>query len=588
MTQSRILRLTLLVLLTPTWCLWAQESRQGAYSDILNVDVVNVDVVATDRGGEPLRGLTVKDFQVSVDKKKVKLTNFYAADGQGASQERLSVIVYIDNFNLRQGNRGPTLEALQGFLAEQVKAGHEAMVVSYDSGIRVRQELTDDVAALEAALSQLGGETGQASVSESLLRSTSDSVEDTLRLMGGNSRDQRLGTAALDGLLAQLRGYAEAVRQDVTTSVESLITFTNALAGIPGRKAVYYVSDGLPMRPLDRLMATIQTRLRGGGSFGDDQGAGSVTDFGPEAGAGTEGAANPSALSSDQIQPDRSTDMDVSRLVQVVEPFDTSARFQELTALANSNRVTFYTVKAPPGDASGANLVDTAKGSDAGRLSDLRESLELMASATGGLSFTSGTDVDRFLQESRGDFASYYSLGFEPRDKDTNAYHAIALKMKGKGRVRYRQGYIRKPFLTRLADRTVGALILGFEENLHGVEMEVDSEDRAEDGNYNVSVIVTFPIGKISLVESNGVHRASAKVAVALLTSQGHVAPVQHMEVPLQIPESDLATAREQLFGARVNLRMPEGEQKLAIGLWDENVSQGSFVSRELVVGTQQ
>ena len=40
-----------------------------------------------------------------------------------------------------------------------------------------------------------------------------------------------------------------------------------------------------------------------------------------------------------------------------------------------------------------------------------------------------------------------------------------------------------------------------------------------------------------------------------------------------------------QYYGARVNLRLPPGPQKVAIGLWDETAAIGSFISRSLDVG---
>ena len=43
----------------------------------VDVRVINVDVVVTDRKGNPVRGLTIDDFQVFENGRPVKLTNFY-------------------------------------------------------------------------------------------------------------------------------------------------------------------------------------------------------------------------------------------------------------------------------------------------------------------------------------------------------------------------------------------------------------------------------------------------------------------------------------------------------------------------------
>jgi hypothetical protein len=75
-------------------------------------------------------------------------------------------------------------------------------------------------------------------------------------------------------------------------------------------------------------------------------------------------------------------------------------------------------------------------------------------------------------------------------------------------------------------------------------------------------------------------------VAVVVLNSRGELSRPQFMELPLQIPAADLDAARQQYYGARVNLRLPPGPQKVAIGLWDETAAMGSFISQHLDIGS--
>jgi hypothetical protein len=46
-----------------------------------------------------------------------------------------------------------------------------------------------------------------------------------------------------------------------------------------------------------------------------------------------------------------------------------------------------------------------------------------------------------------------------------------------------------------------------------------------------------------------------------------------------------LESALDQHFGAKLNLKLPPGEQQVAIGLWDENGQKGSFVAHSFSVG---
>jgi hypothetical protein len=209
-----------------------------------------------------------------------------------------------------------------------------------------------------------------------------------------------------------------------------------------------------------------------------------------------------------------------------------------------------------------------------------------MADSTGGRAFLVGDDVAGFVGDALHDTSGYYSLGFTPHDKTEGKLHTIEVKAKGGVKLRHRSSYVTKTGLGRLADRAVGALTLGWVDNPHEVEIAVDKKNRAADGNWDVSLVVQFPIAKLELLAENGIHRAAGKVAVVVLNSRGELSRPQFMELPLQIPEADLAAARQQYYGARVNLRLPPGPQKVAIGLWDETAAIGSFISRDLDVGS--
>ncbi|HVR28505.1 MAG TPA: hypothetical protein VMS86_03130, partial [Thermoanaerobaculia bacterium] len=215
-----------------------------------------------------------------------------------------------------------------------------------------------------------------------------------------------------------------------------------------------------------------------------------------------------------------------------------------------------------------------------------QEGLLMLAGSTGGDALLTGTDVAGFVGQSLSGSAGYYSLGFAPRDRTEGAIHGIQVKAKGGVKLRHRSSYVTKTGLGRLADRAVGALTLGWVDNPHQLEIHLDKENRAEDGNWDVSLIVQFPIRVLELEAGEGVHRAVGKVAVVVLNSRGELSRPQFMDLPLQIPDAELETARGQHFGARVNLRLPPGPQQVAIGLWDEAAQSGSFISREIDVGS--
>jgi hypothetical protein len=115
----------------------------GDFFESIDVSVVNVDVYVTDKKGNRVNGLTRDDFEILEDKKPMAITNFYAVDegrpvptaeelanpappGPAAvpgmppeipEDQRLHLVVYIDNFNIHPFSRNKTFTALREFCA---------------------------------------------------------------------------------------------------------------------------------------------------------------------------------------------------------------------------------------------------------------------------------------------------------------------------------------------------------------------------------------------------------------------------------------------------------------------------------------
>jgi len=195
-------------------------------------------------------------------------------------------------------------------------------------------------------------------------------------------------------------------------------------------------------------------------------------------------------------------------------------------------------------------------------------------------------DIVGFLEESSERGAALYSIGYTPDDHPDGSLHALRLKVKGRGlKVRHRRSYVTSSVSSQLADRAVGAATLGWIDNPHGIKAEIAEQVQAEDGNWNVTVLLTIPIRDLGLVEANGVHQTSCRVALLVVTESGGLTRPQYIEIPLQITESQLEEARKQVFGARANLRLPPGSHQLAVGLWDEIGGKGSYIASPIVVG---
>ncbi|HWN43310.1 MAG TPA: VWA domain-containing protein, partial [Thermoanaerobaculia bacterium] len=317
MKLTRILTACLLLLLAGS--AWAQkpsappEVVDQDLGEIVNVNVVNVDVYVTDKSGKRVQGLTMDDFDIFENGKKMAITNFYSVEGGKAKMvgdepappppttvpgrpgppvqaaalpedQRLRLVVYIDNFNLHPFNRNRVMKELRAFLGQKLNRGDQVMLVSYDRELHVRRTFTSDPGLINDALVELEKVSGHAVHHDSERR-------DALR----NIEDSRSAAEAQ----SHARSYAQSAFNDLSFSIDALKELVSSLAGMPGRKAVLYVSDGLQMIAGQDVYYAVQSK------YGEQ----------------------------------------TTGLTESMQ-FDTSRRFTELTATANANRVTFYTIDA--------------------------------------------------------------------------------------------------------------------------------------------------------------------------------------------------------------------------------------------------
>lgn len=343
--------------------------------------------------------------------------------------------------------------------------------------------------------------------------------------------------------LSAARSYAESQYNDLAFSIDALRDIVNGLAGMPGRKAVVYVSDGLQMIVGQDVYYAVQEKFK-----------------------------------------------DTTGLTQAFD-YDTSRRFRELTSTANANRVTFYTI-----DAAGLRSYSSisAENQTAGQgvfidqvqIQNVQSSIRLMAEETGGKAIINTNSFLPGLERIADDFRTYYSLGYSPPHSGDGRYHEIKVKLKKKGLVaRNREGYRDKNPETQMNDGTLAALNFPFQSNPLGVDIEFGAPTRRSDGYYVVPVDVRIPLGKLVLVPRETESEAAARVFVAAQDSEGGVSEVQQAAVPIRVPSDQVATIGQKYYTYSLSLLMRAGEQKVAVGLRDDIANTTSFVARSLRVG---
>ena len=568
----------------------------------IDVRLISLDAVVTDSSDRPVTGLTKDDFELKVENEPVEILSVAAGqDLRTTVTGRLTILLFIDERHLQRKHRDAALVEIAEALDQEI-AANPTWVAAAAFGERLEPLLspTRDRAAVRTTIEAAMGRDIPTTALRSQQRSASLAMRETLRLMAARGSRYRLGEASLASVEANLRSFGQALRQDTLLTVSAVRSLVEALAFVPGRKAILFVSDGLPRHPLDSAAKTMYDRLAGASRQleGDEM-------------ISAPGSLDLNDRNHRPFGVDRADRMGMAtNIVQVDDggafAFQTMAAelscadaFDQLAALANTHRVTFYPLKPPVIDPAISELGESAK--DRGsivELSNVRTGLNSLAGLTGGLSFVSDTGVAEFLQSTRTDISTYYSLSFTPPDSmGDSGIREITLRLRQRplarnGSLRYRASYAPVTIQQNLASRAWGTLLFGWEENNHGMEVQVRrsaSRERSDrPGHTPLEVRASLPIGDLGLAPTRATRNPVAsgffRVVVQVQREDGSRMPPQHFDFELNVPVDELEQAAGQYIAVRSEVLLPPGSYRLAVGIWEENSGRSSFVVRELAV----
>ncbi len=516
------------------------------FTEIIEVRVIELEVFVTDKDGNAVKGLTRDDFELVVDGQETTVSNFYAVDGGEVTlggeapavepevapplpkKQPLHLVIYIDNFNIHPFNRKKVLSALKNFLRVELEEGDRVMMVTYDRSLIIDNTFTTDHARIIYTIDQIDEKGGDRNFYEQDRRDLLNEIAES-------------GTGIR--MLPRVENFAESINNELRFSLDALNEMLGFLSGIEGRKALLYVSDGLPMKAAEEMFYAIEEKS-------------------PNSGAMLRSMS-----------------------------FDATRRFEEVTMLANANQVTLYTIDAVgQRNVSGSDAQDRSRDFsgtiDAVTATNMQASLKFISGNTGGVAITGTNNIAGGLERIASDFKSYYSLGFRPGHAGDGQFHRTKVKVKGPGlTVRQRKGYRDQTPARQMEEGTISALVLGYQNNALGFELRTGQHQPYEDGNYIVPVEVRIPLGKLTLLNRGGSHQGRVLITVAARKDNGDLSPVQEHVLPITIPEADWEKARLQVYTYELNLVMASGFQRMAVGVKDELAAEVSYVTHSIQVG---
>jgi VWFA-related protein len=550
------------------------DSGAGFFTEVVDVRVINVDVFVSDRSGLSVAGLGPDDFVLEVDGEMTPISNFYAAAGRQAREtlgsierrsdpsfrtleeveaeapRRSHVVILIDHTRLRATNRKRALTALREAVG---RVGKESLiaVVGVEGSLVFYSDFLYDRQAIDRILEDATRRATPTEVSEFERR----------RIFGELARGQsgglfaRWSQADQQALLARIQVYAAEEHARGIKSLQNIERVVSTLAGVPGRKTLLYLGEGIPTRPGEGLF--VEWRNRFGGGAGNDEIGLRHYDF----------------------------DTDYARAIGRYELTDS---MRQLAKTANRAGVTLYSIDTEGDHGGEVRSALTEQGATSETLSvvdeNFREPLEYASKATGGKLLRSSGRLDKHLAEIVGDLDSYYSIGFMvPSDWESGLDYDIKVEVKGRGLLVRHREEVSLPEPDQLeASATLAALRYQTANNPLSISATPNSGEPRSDGSAVLSVRLEIPIASLEMLPQGDKQAGSVSIYVSTRGADGDASKVQKIPFHLAIPNEMMTQAVTDSARYDLPLVLQPGDQQVAIGVRD-NVS-GEFSAVRLDV----
>lgn len=259
----------------------------------INTELVQTEVMVFDRQGHFVEGLRPEQFELTLNGTRQPLSFFErittgsqaeaaqlaAARSNPATKRELTstetvpvddrgrvLFFFLDDLHLSTASLARARKALLGFVDDQMNPRDQVAIVSSSGQIGFLQQLTDNPAVLHAAIARLNnkqvkdGYPGKTQISEFMASQIEDYHNSQLfaYLMESTKMEQQMGAGLRSGDHRLASSYSAApylenrVRQisaqgrmttaDTLQALQGLMASSSAL---PGRKVVFFLSDGL-------------------------------------------------------------------------------------------------------------------------------------------------------------------------------------------------------------------------------------------------------------------------------------------------------------------------------------------------------
>jgi len=536
------------------------------FIDEYDLTVVNIDAYVTDKKGNPVTDLKAEDFKVYQDGGERVISNFklftkqtYSTAAQlqyletggdlqtapkldETAEEEIRpawIVIYVDNANLHALSRNRVLKRVNTFVRENLNPPVQMMVVSFLTSFKVMQPFTSDKQEVIAALNEMhnyqGGYEDRRSAHDDALDRMHEEREENKY---GSSTSMNAGdtigfyNSYLYNLMANA---AKEAANDLSYTIDALRGVVTKLSGLPGKKAILYISDGLPMIPGLDLFYEYAELYQDGASL------------------------------------------------NMVSRFDRTDLFSSLVASANAQGVTIHTIGARGlrvlGSGSASQRYARSVKSASTENHNLIDTLKFVADNTGGIAVVNTNDFTGGLEKIARDLYTYYSLGYSLVASGEDKVHSIRVELPNHPdyELRYRHRFVEKSLETRVQDKVLSGLMFDIEDNPMQLYFTAGNPSPASNDLWTLPVHLSFPIRKVALLPLGSEYVGNVVVFFGARDEEGKQSDFVRQEHEVRVPIAQYNDAQRQRFGIDANLLLDDGRYKILVALLDPVTRQSSY-----------
>lgn len=539
--------------------------------DTVEVRVINVDVTVLDKKSRPVSDLRREDFRLFEDGKEVAIDYFTAATRPSARRAQaaqpptgetageanrpavaaphavpLTVAIYLDDRATHAMHRRRVLQDLAAFLEQSGDLPAEWILARFRNRLEVVAGPTRIIEDISAALPSIDEPDPRGMQWRQDERRALRGIQQVYELCAGNPRCE----TCIDNwgqMLDLARSHAANESNRMALVTRGLADLVGSLSGVEGRKNVLYVGDGFELRG---GLATL----------------GYLADL------------------CEHVRPDTQ-----SEIFRVAVEQDNVTRLEELTAYANSNRVSLFMLDAQGVHAGRRHDVETGAlniAGDAGQLAPTiqndRLRMDNFQATHSALALQTGGRA--ILNQNRplgalGDVATSwtnatYSLGFTPKHPASGEMHRLKVELVGRAakgnRLSFRRSYRDKKAEAQLVDSLVSALYLDRTRNPLGVGVAAGVPERIVRDVYDVPIEIALPRTAFGAFPGSDDPRGQARVWLTAVHEAGARSDVRQQVVDIEPAAhfgDDPTHARQRMV---VRIELIEGSSRVAVGVRDE------------------